>query len=306
MASDELICGTPGIICRLDEYAVCPQADFSSMFDAWDRPYLKPTGLITEVSGGELAAAQLDSYVFHSLADGERICYRESEGFGRREWFVESNFASYAGPVLVESAQADGERGAAAAESEKPEVKEMSFFDGALLSLVGVAVLFAICKAIIDAVEEGQRLEALKSEETDGEGADEARPPIVARPNVREVDLDRDLEPWRSEQWFEGLSDYGRREVESILKESVPHMLGDPVFRAEYIRDGRITVEGVRVMLAGGGINYTSVGSLAVTRAMETKADQAKVIPIDAGRGAKATPRRGRFGLFELFKKAGK
>jgi hypothetical protein len=68
------------------------------------------------------------------------------------------------------------------------------------------------------------------------------------------------------------LSDLGRFEVNEILRESIPHMLGDPVFKADFVRDGRITVEGVRAILAERGVNYTSVGSVTVTRAMETRA----------------------------------
>jgi hypothetical protein len=277
MASDDLICGTSGIVRNIDEYPACPQADFSPVFDAWGQPALTSTGITTEFEGNELAKAQLDSYVLHSLADDERVCYREAFGGGRREWFIQSGvhgFVSSAARLpFADSADKDEMPTAeAAGEGEKPEAKDLSFLEGALLSAAGIFVLYTICKSIIDAAEEGQKLEVLKPEDVGEQNAEKDRAPFVAVPSHEAVVGELDSMPWKAEQWFDGLSDLGRFEVNEILRESIPHMLGDPVFKADFVRDGRITVEGVRAILAERGVNYTSVGSVTVTRAMETRA----------------------------------
>lgn len=284
MASDGLICGTPGTVCNIDEYPVCPQADFSSVFDDWGQPALMSTGITTEFDGSELANAQLDSYVLHSLADGEHICYREAVGYGRREWFVQTDFQGFVdSAVRLPMIESTDKGETPQANAAGPEVKDLGFGEGIVLAAVGIIVLFTICKSIIDAAEEGQQLDASRSKDVGEQNAEKGKEIFVGRPSHETVAGELDPEPWKTEKWFDGLSDLGRFEVNEILRESIPNAIGDPVFKAEFVREGRITVEGVRVILAGRGVNYTSVGSVAVTRAMETKAAETGAVARSKG-----------------------
>jgi hypothetical protein len=312
MASDDLICGTPGIVCNIDGYPACPQSDYSSVFDAWGQPALTSTGITTEFEGGELARAQLDSYVLHSLAGDESVCYRETDSYGQREWFVHNGFQGFVNSSarlpFFESAQGDeGPAAKAAVEEKTVEAVDVGFFEGALLAVAGIIVLYTMGKSIIDAADEGQRIEALNSKEVGEQSVERDSVPIVARPSHEVVAKESDRVPWKAEKWFDGLTDdLARFEVNEILNERIPRRLGDPVFRADFVRDGRITVEGVRMILAERGMNYTSVGSVAVTRAMETKAAESKVTPITAGRKGNSSPQKRSFRLFDLFRKIGR
>jgi hypothetical protein len=311
MASDDLICGTPGTVCNIDGYPACPQSDFSSVFDAWGRPALMSTGITTESEGSELARAQLDSYVLHSLSDGEHICYREADGCGRREWFVQTGVQGFVNsavrlPFFKSADENEAPATKAAVEGKTVEVKDVGFFEGALLVAAGIIVLYTMGKSIIDAADEGQRLEALNSEDVGEQDVEKDRALFVARPSHEVVTPELDREPWKTERWFDGLSDLASFEVNEILSERIPSALGDPVFRADFVRDGRITVEGIRAILAERGVGYTSVGSVAVTRAMETKAAEGKVTPITAGNKGSKSSKKGGFGLFDLFKKIGR
>lgn len=311
MEAGDLICGTPQAVCHIDEYSACPEADYYSRFGAFGQPDLRPTGIITEYDGAGLVEAQLDSYVLHSLADGERICYREGDGYGRREWFVETGARGFVTsavdlPLIESSDDEESPRTKSAGSGEVQEVESLSLGEGILFGAIGVIVLFTICKSIIDAAEEGQRLEVLKTEEGGEQDTKGERALFVARPSHEQVAPEFDREPWKAERWFEGISGLGKLEVEEILREKVPAMLGDPVFRAEFIRDGRISAEGIRAILAEGGINHTGVGSVAVTRAMETKAADKKVIQITSAKKSESSPKESGFKLFKLFKKIGR
>jgi hypothetical protein len=305
MELSDLICGTEGNVCNTYEYPACPETDF---YLPGSVTSLRSIDIMTDEHSRELAQAQLDSYVLYGLDEGEQICYREAwDGSGMLEWFVDEGPSGFALSAIGGSFfNPDEEAGAVDKASDTND--NLTIADVAIIMALGFIVLYSMGKTVLDAVEaEWAAKEANKDGDAKAEDRTEARGPFVAPvPDADRAARESDPEPWRAEKWFDGLSETGRLEVDEILREKIPGMLGDPAFRADFVREGKITPEGVRSILAERGLGHTSIGSVVVTRAAETKAAEAKVTPITAGKKVEKSAKKGGFGLRDLFRRAGR